>query len=105
MLKLLYFPRDLHEGAPTVPALITEFVDVMRDALRNLTDRTDLALDVKANFLRHARHTFGRTALVLSGGGALGCFHIVRRGEMSAVQSAGRCFGVPNVAVLGAADH
>lgn len=61
-----------------VPELITEFVSTMKNALKTLTDDKNLALEVKANFLRHARHTFGRTALVLSGGGALGCFHIVR---------------------------
>ena len=60
-----------------VPELISEFLGEMQRALWMLTDRPDLALDVKSNFLRNARHTFGRTALVLSGGGALGTFHLV----------------------------
>ena len=29
-------------------------------------------------FIKLTRHAFGRTALVLSGGGALGAFHLVR---------------------------
>ena len=38
----------------------------------------ELSLGDKLNFMRETRHAFGRTALVLSGGGALGAFHIVR---------------------------
>jgi hypothetical protein len=38
----------------------------------------ELALADKLGFMRETRHAFGRTALVLSGGGALGAFHIVR---------------------------
>lgn len=70
--------RDLHANSPMVPELITKFVSTMKEALSTLTSDKNLSLDVKANFLRHGRHIFGRTALVLSGGGALGCFHIVR---------------------------
>ena len=61
-----------------VPPLINEFIEEMKRALHTLTDRPDLPLDHKGKFLRGARHTFGRSALVLSGGGALGCFHLVR---------------------------
>lgn len=70
--------RDLHAGAPKVPEVIDEFIGEMQRALVSVTERQDVTLDSKSRFLRHARHTFGRTALVLSGGGALGCFHIVR---------------------------
>jgi hypothetical protein len=38
----------------------------------------ELPLEDKLNFLREARHAFGRTALVLSGGGSFGAFHLVR---------------------------
>ena len=69
--------RSLHEASPKVPKLIEEFIEEMRGALWLITKRHDLPLAEKATFLRHARHTFGRTALVLSGGGALGCFHLV----------------------------
>ena len=37
-----------------------------------------MALKDKESFIRLTRHAFGRTALVLSGGGALGAFHLVR---------------------------
>lgn len=39
----------------------------------------DLTIEDKLTFLRETRHAFGRTALVLSGGGALGAFHVVCR--------------------------
>jgi hypothetical protein len=39
---------------------------------------------------RETRHTFGRTALLLSGGGGLGCFHVVR-GEAGLAQMLWRC--------------
>ena len=45
----------------------------------------DMSLEDKLNFLRETRHAFGRTALVLSGGGALGAFHIVSFFWMSLV--------------------
>lgn len=35
-----------------------------------------MALDEKLAFLRESRHAFGRTALVLSGGGSFGSFHM-----------------------------
>jgi TAG lipase/steryl ester hydrolase/phospholipase A2/LPA acyltransferase len=34
-------------------------------------------VDEKLAFLKETRHAFGRTALLLSGGGGLGSFHIV----------------------------
>ena len=61
-----------------MPQLIEDFIEEMQGALWLITKRHDLPLAEKATFLRHTRHTFGRTALVLSGGGALGCFHLVR---------------------------
>ncbi len=45
-----------------------------------LTDFEDPSMRVKERweFIKLTRHAFGRTALVLSGGGALGAFHLVR---------------------------
>jgi hypothetical protein len=37
----------------------------------------ELSVDDKLAFFRVTRHTFGRTALLLSGGGGLGIFHLV----------------------------
>ncbi len=39
----------------------------------------DVPAEEKLSFFRVTRHTFGRTALLLSGGGGLGTFHMVRR--------------------------
>ena len=63
-----------------VPEPIREYIDEVRLHLQHLTDYEgyDLSLEEKLNFLRETRHAFGRTALVLSGGGALGAFHVVR---------------------------
>lgn len=36
----------------------------------------ELSAEEKLAFFRETRHTFGRTALLLSGGGGLGTFHI-----------------------------
>lgn len=51
-------------------------------------------LDEKIAFLRETRHAFGRTALVLSGGGSFGSFHMVcawALGERSGVEGSGSC--------------
>lgn len=47
--------------------------------LRQICDWPDqeLGVDDKLAFFRVTRHTFGRTALLLSGGGGLGIFHLV----------------------------
>ncbi len=61
-----------------MPALIRDYISEMKFHLEHLTRQPELALDEKLHFLRETRHTFGRTALVLSGGGSLGVFHLVR---------------------------
>lgn len=39
---------------------------------------SQVTADEKMTFFRETRMAYGRTALVLSGGGALGSFHLVR---------------------------
>ena len=70
---------ELHEHFPTVPEPIREYIEEVQKHLEGVTayDGPDMSLVDKLNFLRETRHAFGRTALVLSGGGALGAFHIV----------------------------
>ena len=70
---------ELHEHFPTVPEPIREYIEEVQKHLEGVTayDGPDMSLEDKLNFLRETRHAFGRTALVLSGGGALGAFHIV----------------------------
>ncbi|CAL5228372.1 g11492 [Coccomyxa viridis] len=69
---------ELHEHFPTVPEPIREYIEEVQKHLEGVTayDGPDMSLEDKLNFLRETRHAFGRTALVLSGGGALGAFHI-----------------------------
>ncbi|EIE18504.1 patatin-domain-containing protein [Coccomyxa subellipsoidea C-169] len=69
---------ELHEHYPVVPEPIREYIEEVQMHLEALTnyEGPDLLLEEKLSFLRETRHAFGRTALVLSGGGALGAFHI-----------------------------
>lgn len=62
-----------------MPEPIREYIEEVQRHLEAVTsyDGPDMSLEDKLNFLRETRHAFGRTALVLSGGGALGAFHIV----------------------------
>ena len=71
---------ELHEHYPVVPEPIREYIEEVQHHLEALTnyEGPDVSLEDKLSFLRETRHAFGRTALVLSGGGALGAFHIVR---------------------------
>lgn len=68
----------LHEHRLTVPAAIKEYIDEVVLQLEYITnyDLPDFTLEDKLAFLRETRHSFGRTALLLSGGGALGAFHV-----------------------------
>ena len=75
---------ELHEAQAVVPLPIREYIKEVQSHLEYLTAYTgpELQLAEKLNFLRETRHAFGRTALVLSGGGALGAFHVVCFAEM-----------------------
>jgi hypothetical protein len=55
----------------------------VREQLQLVTDELPLPLHEKLAFLQEARHAFGRTALMLSGGGTHGSFHLGVRGESS----------------------
>lgn len=71
--------RELHEAHSTVPLPIREYIKEVQAHLECLTSHSgpETSLADKLTFLRETRHAFGRTALVLSGGGALGAFHVV----------------------------
>lgn len=70
---------ELHEAHSVVPQPIRDYSAEMQSHLEYLTDYEgpELHLQDQLSFLRETRHAFGRTALVLSGGGALGAFHVV----------------------------
>ncbi|GAB4818543.1 hypothetical protein N2152v2_005589 [Parachlorella kessleri] len=77
---------ELHEHFPVVPEPIQAYIQEVTDGLRDVTFSPELPLEEKLNFLREARHAFGRTALVLSGGGSFGAFHL---GVVQALLDAG----------------
>ena len=58
--------------------LITEYIDEVANALEHIaaTSHAEIPFDEKLDFFRRASHCFGRSALMLSGGAALGNFHI-----------------------------
>lgn len=58
--------------------LVTEYINEQAAALEQIADvdgRT-ISKDEKLDFFRRASHCFGRSALMLSGAGALGPFHV-----------------------------
>jgi TAG lipase / steryl ester hydrolase / phospholipase A2 / LPA acyltransferase len=58
--------------------LIEDYVSEIVDALEHLAqlDESIISREEKLDFFNRARHSYGRTALMLSGGGAWGHFHI-----------------------------
>lgn len=60
------------------PVLIQEYITEVKYHLRAVCDADshELPLEEKMAFIHETRHAFGRTALMLSGGAALGAFHL-----------------------------
>lgn len=58
--------------------LVTEYIEEQAEALKQIADVPDAEIPhtEKLEFFRRASHCFGRTALMLSGAGALGPFHV-----------------------------
>ncbi|XOV87578.1 MAG: DUF3336 domain-containing protein [Pseudomonadota bacterium] len=58
--------------------VVTEYINEQAAALEQVADTDDaiIPLAEKLEFFRRASHCFGRTALMLSGAGALGPFHV-----------------------------
>lgn len=61
------------------PQPIKDYIQEVKEQLCMLTDwpEAGVSAEEKLNFFREVRHAYGRTALLLSGGGGLGTFHIV----------------------------
>ena len=71
--------KAIHETRRVgVPETIREYIEEVKMQLKYLTNYPlpDVTPDEKLQFLAETRHGHGRTALVLSGGGALGVFHL-----------------------------
>ncbi|XWS65367.1 hypothetical protein CRYUN_Cryun05aG0106500 [Craigia yunnanensis] len=69
---------ELHKGRLHMPKLIKDYIDEVSTQLRMVcnSDSEELSLEEKLAFMHETRHSFGRTALLLSGGASLGAFHI-----------------------------
>ena len=61
-----------------MPKLIQDYIGEVRYNLRAVcdTDSDEFPLEEKLAFIHETRHAFGRSALLLSGGAALGSFHL-----------------------------
>jgi TAG lipase/steryl ester hydrolase/phospholipase A2/LPA acyltransferase len=69
---------ELHTGRLQTPKLIQEYINEVRYHLYAVCEMgsDEFSLDEKIAFIHETRHAFGRTALLLSGGAALGAFHL-----------------------------
>ncbi|MEQ8746302.1 DUF3336 domain-containing protein [Pyruvatibacter sp.] len=58
--------------------LICDYVDEIASAIEHLAalDTDEISFEEKVDFFRRASHCYGRTALMLSGGGILGNYHM-----------------------------
>ena len=68
--------RHLHEPLWGVPRAMREYIDETRAQLRVIAQEHDVPIQEKLAFLQETRHCFGRAALLMSGGGTLGTFHV-----------------------------
>ena len=71
-------PKLYNKALSGTKRLIEEYVDEVADAIEHIAhlDHTEITFEEKIDFFRRASQCFGRTALMLSGGGQLGHFHM-----------------------------
>ncbi|MCO5566297.1 hypothetical protein L7F22_019973 [Adiantum nelumboides] len=69
---------ELHKGRLQTPKMIREYIEEVRYHLYAVCAKSseEFSLEEKIAFIHETRHAFGRTALLLSGGAALGAFHL-----------------------------
>lgn len=77
--RILHPCSQLHEHYYELPAPIRGYIQEVKAQLAQLTEWPEAGIDVeeKLSFFKETRHAYGRTALLLSGGGGLGSFHLV----------------------------
>lgn len=70
-------PRLYEKALLGTKQLIEDYVDELVDAIHHIADKKNknISFEDKLDFFRRASHCFGRSALMLSGGGQLGNFH------------------------------
>ena len=59
-----------------VPRAVREYISEIKTQLRMVAEDDQVTIQEKLVFLQETRHCFGRTALMMSGGGTLGTFHV-----------------------------
>jgi len=71
-------PKLHHKALSGTKQLIVDYVDEIADALQYLANSEDdtISFEEKLDFFHRASICFGRSALMLSGGGQLGNFHM-----------------------------
>lgn len=60
-----------------IPKPIGNYITEVQRCLKTIASSKYLSSQQKRNYFQETRHAFGRTALLLSGGGSLGTFHLV----------------------------
>jgi TAG lipase/steryl ester hydrolase/phospholipase A2/LPA acyltransferase len=66
----------LHKDLLVIPKAIEEYIQEVRSCIQEVSRASAIPIEDRLMFLRETRHAFGRTALVLSGGGSFGAFHL-----------------------------
>ena len=66
----------LHKDLLVIPKPIEEYIQEVRSCIQEVSRASAIPIEDRLMFLRETRHAFGRTALVLSGGGSFGAFHL-----------------------------
>jgi TAG lipase/steryl ester hydrolase/phospholipase A2/LPA acyltransferase len=68
--------NKLHEHFLFMPNTIFKYLDEIKSQLDKILKSKKIELTEKIRFFRETRHSFGRTALLLSGGASFGSFHM-----------------------------
>ena len=61
---------------PAVPRAVRQYMAELKSQLFSIAQDETVTIQEKLVFLQETRHCFGRTALMMSGGGTLGTFHV-----------------------------
>ncbi|KAF0972387.1 hypothetical protein FDP41_009290 [Naegleria fowleri] len=67
---------QLYECHTGTKQLIEEYIDLVSKSCHLIRESDELSLEEKLKFFRDTCHAFGRSALLLSGGGGLSMYHI-----------------------------
>jgi TAG lipase / steryl ester hydrolase / phospholipase A2 / LPA acyltransferase len=68
--------NKLHEHFMCIPDTILNYIEEVKSQLTHIECSTDISIKDKITFFRETRNSYGRTALLLSGGASFGTFHL-----------------------------